>query len=226
MPIESDSPGQLQQPPSGCSELQPPQLVYVYSSMWRTHHSNVVVSSERETILYTGWGPSSLAKLVYNYNNNSVWYLWLYLDGLINQLITRGPHPVFSFHIYVNFYRYPIEYQLMVHSANSIIIWGLWVTLLLKIWRSLRYAVGICWGWTHGQIEASPSQRLTLLTSSSRFPDQTATKYGDFDICHEFVDTIDMLHTLLMDPHGGFKMKLGMAFCLKQHLLQRFDGKK
>jgi hypothetical protein len=35
-----------------------------------------------------------------------------------------------------------------------------------------------------------------------------------------------MLHTLLMDPHGGFKMKLGMAFCLKQHLLQRYDGKK
>jgi len=33
---------------------------------------------------HAGWGPSSLGKLVYNYNN-SVWYLYLYLDGVINQ---------------------------------------------------------------------------------------------------------------------------------------------
>ena len=38
-------------------------------------------------------GPSSLAKLVYNYNN-SVLYANTYLDGVINQLMTGGHHPV------------------------------------------------------------------------------------------------------------------------------------
>ena len=30
----------------------------------------------------TGWGPSSLAKLVYSYNNNSVWYIMILISIL------------------------------------------------------------------------------------------------------------------------------------------------
>ena len=49
--------------------------------------------------LPTGWGPSSLAKLVYKYIYiitivYDTYNLQLYLDGVINQLITGGPHPV------------------------------------------------------------------------------------------------------------------------------------
>ena len=33
------------------------------------------IGIEKTTGKHTGWGPSSLAKLVYKYNNNSVWYL-------------------------------------------------------------------------------------------------------------------------------------------------------
>ena len=89
----------------------------------------------------TGWGPSSLAKLVYNYNNHSVWYannynITIFGRGYQPTYITGGPHPVVIWWYYIVYSIYASIGGILMGSMLPYIAapWILWDMVTYSIY--------------------------------------------------------------------------------------------